>query len=68
MCRVSFPICQPLPHPGKFSVTGNHFGVGMWSTAKLTLLSKTQVLADLCFYPRTMNLAFVIPLLAHLSF
>lgn len=45
MCAVSFPIWLPLPHPGEFSVTENHFGVGMWSTAKLTLLSKTQLLA-----------------------
>lgn len=65
MCGISFPIWQPLPHPVKFSVTGNHSGVGMWRTAKLTLLSKTQLL---CFYPSTVNLAFIIPFLAYLSF
>lgn len=50
------------------SVRQNYFRVGMRSTAKLTLSSKTQLLADLNFYPSTRNLAFIILFLTCLSF
>lgn len=52
MCGVKSGVFQPGNHMhilGSFSVTGNHFGVGMYSKAKWMLLDKTRLLADLCW-------------------